>query len=179
MHWTPDPDHPLTKVCSKCGREKHLMEFHLNYQTGRRRPDCKACRRAQCRRYYAENAPACRERARRYRAAHPERAREAVRDWLRRHPERVRDYVQRQRRRYPKRDAVRRASRALRDMGLLEVGDRCEACGGEAEVMHHPDYRDPLRVVPLCVSCHMRRHNAAWRRTGGGPVKYPEEYDDE
>ena len=177
MHWIPDPDHPLTKVCTKCGQEKHLMEFHLDYQTGRRRPDCKACRRAQHRRYYAENGPACRERARKYKAAHPERAKAAHLAWRRRNPDRLREYWQRNRRRYPGRNACRRAARALRELGLLDVGDRCEACGGEAEVMHHPDYRDPLRVVPLCVSCHMRRHNAAWRRTGGGPVKYPEEYD--
>ena len=178
MHPTPDSGLPHTKVCTRCGQRKYVPEFYLNRQTGYRRPDCKACRRAQARRYYAQNAAACRERARRYKAAHPERAKAAVRDWLRRHPERLRDYVRRYRRRYPQRDAVRRASRALRDLGLLEVGDRCEDCGAPADVMHHPDYSDPWRVVPLCIRCHMARHFAEWRRTGGGPVKYPEEYED-
>ena len=37
MYWIPDPEHPVTKVCSRCGEEKHLMEFYLNYQEGRRR----------------------------------------------------------------------------------------------------------------------------------------------
>jgi len=178
MYWPYDPEHPLTKVCTKCGQEKHLMEFHLNYQTGKRRPDCKACRRAQGRRYYAENAPACRQKARAYRAAHPERARETVRAWHRRHPGWQRDYYRRYKQRYPRRNAVRQVSRGLVELGLLEVADRCADCGGGPIELHHPDYSDPWRVVPLCRSCHMRRHNAEWRRTGGGPVKYPEEYDD-
>jgi len=178
MHRTPDPDYPHTKVCTQCGRRKYAPEFHLNRHTGYRRPDCKECRRARCRRYYADNGPACREKARRSRARHPDRAKARVDDWKRRHPERVREYGRRTRRRYPERQACRQASRGLRKMGLLEVGDRCEVCGGEADLMHHTDYTDPWRVVPLCTPCHMRRHNAAWRRTGGGPVKYPEEYDD-
>ena len=178
MYRTTDPDLPFTKVCTKCGRRKYVPEFYLNRHTGYRRPDCKACRRAQCRRYYAANAPACRERARRYKAAHPEQAEAAHLAWKRRNPDRLREYWHRSRRRYPKRDACRRVSRGLRRMGLLEVGTTCEECGAAAEVMHHPDYADPWRVVPLCTSCHMRAHNAAWRRTGGGPVKYPEEYDE-
>ena len=179
MYWTPDPNRPLTKMCSKCSAEKHLMEFHLNYPTGRRRPDCKACRRAQCRRYYAANAPACREKARRYKAAHPDRAKATVDAWKLRNPDRLKEYWRRQRRRFPRRNLVRRISRGLRQLGLLEVDDHCADCGGGPIHLHHPDYDDPWRVIPLCRSCHMRRHNAAWRRTGGGPVKYPEEYDDD
>ena len=176
MYWIPDPEHPLTKVCSKCGEEKHLMEFYLDYQEGRRRPDCKACVRARTRRYYAENGPQCREKARRYNAAHRERAQAQTREWKRRHPERVRDYWQQNHRRYPERYYVRRVSQFLRKLGLLEVADECADCGGGPVEMHHLDYRDPFRVVPLCRRCHSRRHFAEWRRHGGGPVKYPEEY---
>ena len=43
MYWIPDPEHPVTKVCSKCGEEKHLMEFCLRYKTGRRVAACNAC----------------------------------------------------------------------------------------------------------------------------------------
>ena len=39
MHWIPDPDRLLTRVCSKCGEEKHLMEFHVQNEVGKRRPD--------------------------------------------------------------------------------------------------------------------------------------------
>ena len=176
MYWTPDPDRPLTKVCTKCKTEKHFMEFYILYHRGRRRPDCKECRLAVQRRYYARNAAACREYSRRYRAAHPERVRELHRDWLRRHPDWQRARWPQDRERHPRRRAIRRATRALYDLGLIEADDRCADCGGGPIELHHPDYDDPWRVVPLCRPCHMRRHHAAWRRTGGGPVKYPEEY---
>ena len=176
VYWTPDPEHPVTKVCTKCGREKHLMEFYLDYQRGRRRPDCKACVRGRRRRHYQANGPRCREQARQYKAAHSDRTREAQRAWRRRHPERLRHSWRRNRRRYPERCLVRRVSRGLRELGLLEVGDRCADCGGGPVELHHPDYGDPYRVVPLCRRCHLRRHYAEWRRNGGGPVKYPEEY---
>ena len=176
MHWTPDPEHPLTKVCSKCGQEKHLMEFYLDYETGRRRPDCKACKRAHQRRYLAANGPRCRARARERYAARPEVHLAQSRRWRERHPEQACERVRRYQRGHRRRQIVRRASGALRQLGLLDVGDRCADCGGGQIEMHHPGYRDPFRVVALCHRCHMRRHFAEWRRTGGGPVKYPEEY---
>jgi len=179
MPSTPDTDVPYTKVCTRCGQRKFVPEFYLNRQTGYRPPHCKVCHRAHMRRYYAENGPACRERMRRYRAANKARIGENTRQWKRRHPERVREYSRRYRRRNPQHEACRRASHALRELGLLEVADTCEDCGAPADVMHHPDYSDPWRVVPLCHRCHAARHHAVWRRTGGGPVKYPEEYDEE
>ena len=84
VYWTPDPEHPLTKVCTKCGTEKHLMEFYLDYQQGRRRPDCKACLRAQHRRYYQANAVRLRARSRQYAAANRENVQERIRQWKRR-----------------------------------------------------------------------------------------------
>ncbi|MFC1806475.1 glycoside hydrolase family 2 protein, partial [Planctomycetota bacterium] len=165
MEWTPDPNHPLTRVCTKCGEEKHLMEFYLDYRTGRRIAQCKDCRRAYSRRYHAANAARCRAQNRAWKAANRERHRESARRWRRRHRER-----------YPRRKAVRGASYGLWKLGLLDVGDRCEDCGSREIELHHPDYADPFRVVPLCHACHMARHFAVWRRDGGGPVKYPEEY---
>jgi hypothetical protein len=44
-------------------------------------------------------------------------------------------------------------------------------------VLYHEDYEDVTHVVSLCRRCHVLRHFAVWRRTGGGPVKYPWEYD--
>jgi len=177
MYWTPDPDHPVTKACTKCGQEKHLMEFYLKYSEGRRRPDCKACVSESGKRYYAANGPRCRAQMRRYNEKNRERVREQTRAWKRRNRERVREYSRQYRRRHRRREAVRRASHALVELGLLKVADRCEDCGGGPIQLHHPDYSDPWNVIPLCRSCHMSRHNAEWRRNGGGPVKYPEEYD--
>ena len=198
MEWTPDPDHPLTKVCTKCGREKHLMEFYLDYRTGRRRADCKECcragnrqrraenieryrarNRAWCaahveelresqRHRYAANAEYYRARARERYAANRARRREQGREWAQQHPERVRESARRYRRRHPRRVLARQVSRGLVRLGLVEVGDRCLDCGSPEFELHHPDYNDPFRVVPLCHRCHMARHWAEWRRTGGG-----------
>ncbi len=197
---------PLTKVCSKCGQEKHLMEFYLDYGRGRRQAQCKACARAYSRRYhranaarrrarhrhwyaanaercreqhrqwYAANAERCRRRSRQRYAAHRERELASRREWARWHRERVREQQRRYRRRYPRRLVVRQVSRGLWKLGLLDVGERCEDCGSREIELHHPDYADPFRVVALCHACHMARHFAEWRRTGGGPVKYPDEY---
>ncbi|MFC1806484.1 hypothetical protein ACFL09_05840 [Planctomycetota bacterium] len=193
MEWTPDPDHPLTKVCTKCGEEKHLMEFYLRYDTGRRRRDCKACCRARGRRYsaahaeryrararawYAANGERCRARDRERYAANRARQRERAREWARHNAPRVREIRRRSEQRDPRRLLVRQVSRGLVKLGMLDVADRCADCGGGPIELHHPDYGDPFHVVPLCKPCHSRRHWAHWRRYGGGPVKYPEEYED-
>ncbi len=57
--------HALTKVCTKCGEEKHLMEFYLDYRKGRRLAQCKECMRAYQRAYYAASRERCRGWARR------------------------------------------------------------------------------------------------------------------
>ncbi|MFC1806173.1 hypothetical protein ACFL09_04245 [Planctomycetota bacterium] len=191
MHWIPDPDHPLTKVCTTCGQEKHLMEFHLRYETGTRRRQCKDCCRARDRRRRAENVeryrardqeryaakgPQCRARRRAWYAAHCAQHREQARERRRRNRDQEAARARRYRQRYPRRRIVRQVSRGLWKLGLLDVGDRCEDCGSSEFELHHPDYSDPYNVVPLCRPCHMARHYAEWRRDGGGPVKYPEEY---
>ena len=171
----------LTKVCTKCGREKHWMEFYLDYRTGRRATQCKACKRARGRQYYAQNAPQLRARSRARRAADPERERELDREWRsrrrerRRTRERERELGRERRRRYneryPRRAIVREVSRGLVKLGFIEVGDRCVDCGSPDVELHHPDYGNPFWVVPLCRRCHMARHWSVWWREGGGPVK--------
>lgn len=34
----------------------------------------------------------------------------------------------------------------------------CKLCGSEARSMHHPNYRLPLHVIPLCEICHRDVH---------------------
>ena len=176
MQWKPDPDHPVTKVCSKCGQEKGFMEFHLRRKVGRRRPDCKACVRERCRRHYWANAVRRRQEVRQYTVANREKVYERIKEWRRRHPERLREYSRRNWQKQRERNAAHRASRGLWLLGLLDVGHTCADCGGEPVELHHLDYSDPYNVVPLCHRCHMQRHFAEWRKTGGGPVKYPEEF---
>jgi hypothetical protein len=176
MEWAHDPDHPLTRVCTKCGEEKHLMEFHLRYETGRRRSQCKACRCAYSRQHYAEHAERCRAKNRARYAASRERRRKRAETPTPQSRARSREAQRRYRRRHPDRAIVRQVSRGLVKLGLIEIEERCAVCGSSEYELHHPDYSDPFRVVPLCRQCHMALHWAEWKRKGNGPVKYPEEY---
>ena len=164
-YWTPDPEHPTTKVCSKCGVEKSLAEFYLRRKTGRRLAECRACVRARVRKYYAENLERCRAKNRR---AHQ-----------REDPETRRARRRRYRERHPREAAVRSRFKHLRRSGALELDDHCADCGGAATDMHHESSDGGLILVSLCHRCHMQRHFAQWRKTGGGPVKYPWEYDED
>ena len=190
MYWPHDPNHPVSKVCSRCGVEKPFAEFYLCFRRGRRRASCRECDRARMRRHiganreqvragkrraYAERVDHYRATRRRRDARNREQVCAARRRWRREHPERVRELQRRYRRENPRKVLVRRVTRGLRLLGLIELADRCADCGGRATEHHHLSYDDPFAVVSLCHGCHMRRHFAVWRRTGGRPVKYPRE----
>ena len=160
-----DPNGPrLTHVCRTCGREKSLAEFTLDYARGRRRSPCRACARAKGRQYYA---------------AHRERV-------LARHRESVTPEVlagrraryARSVRRQSEKGAIRRRTKRLRLLGRLSLAERCEECGGPATEVHHETYGDVCALMSLCRRCHMTRHFRVWRKTGGGPVRYPQEYEE-
>lgn len=44
-------------------------------------------------------------------------------------------------------------------MPVSEACTNCGATGVEIE-KHHPDYREPFRVVSLCLSCHREADDA-------------------
>lgn len=156
----------VTRVCRRCGVEKPIAEFYLVRATGRRQTPCRACQRAYRRRFYA---------------AHRERLRAAQRRYYRERedPARRRARNARLARRQREKNAVRCRTQRLRILGLLSLAERCEDCGGPAAVVHHETYDDVCALVSLCRGCHMARHYRVWRRTGGGPVRYPHEYEDE
>ncbi len=181
VYWAPEADHPLEKVCSKCGAEKHLMEFYLRYKLGRRRPDCRACCLARMRRYRRRNLEAVRARRRRrywrhreeIRAkrrerspAQVERERAQQRRWSKANRERLRELGRRYRERHPRRFLVRRATQLLRKLGLIVLAEHCQDCGAKATEHHHLNYEDPYAVVSLCRSCHLARHHGSWRPRG-------------
>jgi len=38
------------------------------------------------------------------------------------------------------------------------TAERCEECGSTYKVeWHHPDYSKPLKVIPLCKTCHGKK----------------------
>lgn len=136
-----------TKVCTACGVEKPLDQFHRNAQCLHgRAPRCKPC--------------VCRY-VREHRAAHVEehRARDRAEDrtekrrayWKARHVRRLGDErFQIQER---AREAVKYALRA----GRLKRAP-CEACGAFETDAHHDDYSKPLVVRWLCRVCHAAHH---------------------
>ena len=177
MEWPYDPNHPTTKVCSKCGVEKPFPEFYLCYRRGRRRATCKACDRARMRRYirtnrekvraakrraYAERVDHYRATRRRRDARNREQVCAARRRWRQEHPERVREWGRRYREENPRKVLVREVTRGLRLLGLIELAEHCEDCGAKATGHHHLNYDDPFAVLSLCHGCHMGRHFAVW-----------------
>ncbi|HUT36728.1 MAG TPA: hypothetical protein VNE39_24800 [Planctomycetota bacterium] len=156
---------PVTRACRTCGREKPLAEFYLFRSTGRRHCRCRPCTRAAMRRYYAANRAKVVAAQRRWRAQED--------------PEQRLARVHRTRSRHPREQAVRDRTYRLRVLGVLDLAENCEDCGGPARDIHHEVYGDVLSLVSLCRRCHMARHFRRWRRHGGGPVRYPEEYEQE
>lgn len=53
------------------------------------------------------------------------------------------------------------ALRSALRRGLIFRPEACECCGATGPVeAHHPDHRDPLRVIWLTRACHKRLHAA-------------------
>jgi len=194
MYWPYDPEHPVTKVCTRCGVERHLMEFYLRRKRGRREARCKECVRelrrlhhradreaslAKMQAYRDTHRQELRAARRDYYAAHKPQELETMRRWRETHRERVAEMNRAYCRRYPRKTLVRHVTHLLRRIGFIARPRVCADCGGPATQHHHPDYAMPLWVVPLCRPCHMARHFAVWRREGGGPVRYPEEYEED
>jgi hypothetical protein len=156
----------LTRVCRKCGAEKPFPEFRLNRRTGRRHSPCRACCRAYRRQYYAANRDKVRAVQKRY--------------YLEReNPVRRRERNARAARKNRAKQTIRRRTQRLRVLGVLTLAADCADCGGPAALVHHETYGDVAALVSLCRSCHMARHYRVWRRHGGGPVRYPWEYEEE
>ncbi|MBM4042819.1 MAG: hypothetical protein FJ290_30390 [Planctomycetes bacterium] len=160
-----DPAGPrLTHVCRKCGREKPLPEFGFHPTRGTRHSPCRACRRAYKRRYDISHRDEIRAYARRY--------------YRQEDPDRQRARYARYRREQREKIAVRARTNRLRVLGVLTLAEHCGDCGAPATLIHHETYEDVCTLVSLCRRCHAARHYRVWRKTGGGPVRYPQEYEE-
>lgn len=117
----------ITKVCTKCGRELPLTEFHADKR--RKHGVGSECR--DCKRQYRQ---ANRDRLMVAQVARNERKRAEI---------------------APKRKAWNAVYYAVRT-GKLERPDHCEECGREDGNIqaHHYDYSKPFDVVWVCQWCH-------------------------
>jgi hypothetical protein len=77
-----------TKTCTKCGLTKTLDQFH-NSGRGRRRPDCKSCRRQYRARYNAANRDRIRAQWRSYYDANKTKESERKAAWYQANRERI------------------------------------------------------------------------------------------
>lgn len=61
-----------TKVCTKCGIEKELSEFHFRKDSGKYRNECKECRKSISKEYRNKNIDSIRDREKKYSKEHRE-----------------------------------------------------------------------------------------------------------
>ena len=167
------------RTCPKCKLTKDESEFSRD----KSRKDglsvyCKACANAYAKRYQEENRAEFRkggrfyrsrpgrkrspESIRRYKEANREKVNAAARVFAARHAQDLRDYA----RRYHQENGDKYlAAKALQKAIYHKVMPpakecTCADCGKQATHYHHESYaeQDRLNVIPLCGSCHKKRH---------------------
>lgn len=136
--------------CKACGIEKELGEYPVcgikkngdNYY----RKICKKC--------YCEGV---KEWNKNNNDKHNKNARVSYSN----HKEEIIEKVKRYQKSYPqKANAKNKIFRAVRS-GVIVKKESCEICGKKCKARgHHPDYKDPLRVIWVCNSCHRNIHLA-------------------
>lgn len=139
------------KVCLRCRKVKPKVEFHKN----RANKDglvtwCKVCRAEAAREYYVRNKP---------------RMMKKNKEWN--NSKNGKEYARRRGKRIRKENPTKAMAydriRAAKLRGEVDPAKlhECLDCGKQAEQNHHHmgySAEHALNVVPLCVSCHIKRH---------------------
>lgn len=111
------------KVCTKCGEEKPLEEFHVD-RRGKdgRQAQCKPCKLAAGRTSYRKHREKKLAYQRQYRAENPEKRAATLGDWERRNPENYKERKRRYRKRHPEKIKAENAAyyRANRERILAQ-----------------------------------------------------------
>jgi len=120
-----------TKICSKCGRELQISEFHADkrreFGVGSECRDCK-------KKYRQENKG-------KLLIAQKERRKKQFKELS------------------PKRKAWNALYYALRT-GKISKPETCEICGSNENIQgHHADYNKPFDVIWCCQKCHVELDN--------------------
>lgn len=120
--------------CRKCG-----TEINQKQQRGPKKKTCDACRTIKKAEYYAAwYAKNGRNRYGGY-SVH-------IMEWKRQNPEKV---------------AAHKIVAAALKGGRIQTPGKCSECGKISNYLdaHHDDYKKPLNIRWLCVSCHRKEHN--------------------
>lgn len=125
------------KTCTICRRLKPISDFHkVKSRFDGHSYNCKPCERIRDIKKY--NSKKCSERYKLIKRA-------SSRKWAMKN--KIKAYAH---------QAVQRALR----LGKLFKPKNCSKCNSFSKLHgHHPDYRKPLKVVWLCVSCHEKEHH--------------------
>lgn len=115
----------------------------------------------QYKRQYRLTHPQYREKQKKLQAKwlknHPDYHRNYKKKWKKAHHSAVLEWNRRYRRRNPDKQFARNKTRFLKF-------DRCVLCGAIKKIeRHHPDYAQPLLIIPLCHDCHVKQHKAKGR----------------
>lgn len=151
----------MQKKCKKCNKLLHLTDFYKSKQT----QDgylchCKDCMKENARAYrklniekvkeYDRNRPNAVERGQKQRnriknsKALRQKCNKLKNKWTKRNPE--------------KKSAQRLLGRAVQK-GLILKPKSCSKCKSTEKIeAHHYDYKEPLEVDWLCISCHNMKH---------------------
>lgn len=134
-------------ICFKCNSRKQLTSFYRHEQMANGHlGKCKKCTKLDT----IKNRNKRLEYYRQYdinRSKLPHRIRLRIKtsnEWQKKYPRRRKSQI--------------RVVNAVRD-GRLKKQKQCSRCNKKIKLHgHHPDYRKPLYVIWLCVSCHKREH---------------------
>ncbi len=137
-----DTLHVVRKICTKCGIEKDMDEFHHDKTR-------KDSRQSYC--------IECRKSARDWEQKNRERYNARMRKYIAEHMDTVVERTQRYRRNNPEKWKAHWTVRnAIRDKRLER--QPCVVCGNKETDGHHEDYSKPLDVMWLCRLHHRALH---------------------
>lgn len=155
--------YPVLKRCHKCNQEFPATTEYFHRDASKKygvASRCKTCCLAYQAKYSKENSEKKRAAAKLWAESNPDKARRNKRNSANRHHEQVLAYHAGYRADNP--DKVK--ARKLVNLAVLRQeipradALECTDCGKRAAEYHHPDYEKPFEVVPLCRSCHAKRH---------------------
>ena len=172
-----------SKICALCGEIKPLDGFYRdNRRKDGRISRCKPCKVEYNREY--RKRPEVQKRTKKYftkyhqdyynkhghshylRPEGMEERRENKRNYMREYMRGYEKHTKRQesiktyKKNHPERIKAQRIIAVNIQQGLIPspLDITCTDCGQQAAEYHHPDYRYPLLVIPLCTLCHGKKH---------------------
>lgn len=151
------------KVCFKCERELPISEFYAHPRMADGRlGKCKDCAKADSTQRRLAKLGAVREYDRKRHRTAKRRARSVeYRKRVANDPEKM-EQTRSVRRAWDRRNAHKKYAHVLVKRAVQRGSlsrKPCERCGATDNIeAHHEDYRFPLMVNWLCVTCHAKRH---------------------